>query len=220
MVQSKVGIEYFPNSKSSPLFSPITGRVSERAASQRNHKRGDVLVKTLHASLFQAGPAPPFILVGHSIGGLIANLFARTYPNEVGGVVFLDATAPEDVAAMAVHESSLQRVLKRLLDRVFGKDTFGEITHVQQTVSLIEQAPAFPDIPVVVVSGGKPAMSWLSSAPFLAARAEHQRRLSRLSPRGKQIIADKSGHFPQLSEPAVVVQAVRDVLHLRNAVYV
>lgn len=179
---------------------------------------GGVLVETLRASLLGAGLVPPFVLVGHSLGGLIANLFARTCPTEIAGVVFLDATAPEDIAAMATHESRLQKVLKQLLDRVFGKDMFGETTHVQQTVTLIEQAPAFPDIPIVVVSGGKPAMSWLTPAPALAARAEHQRRLSRLSPRGKQIVAEMSGHFPQFSEPAVVVKAIHDVLHSRDSV--
>ncbi len=177
---------------------------------------GGVLVKTLRASLLAAGFAPPFVLVGHSLGGLIANLFARTYPNEVEGVVFLDATAPEDVAAMAAHASPLQKVLTQLRDRVFGIDAFGETTHEQNTVALIEQAPTFPDIPVVVVSGGKPAMSWLTPDPALAARAEHQRYLSHLSPRSKQVIAKKSGHFPQFSEPAVVVEAVRDVLRLRS----
>lgn len=181
---------------------------------------GSVLVETLRASLLEVGLAAPFVLVGHSLGGLIANLFARTYPNEVAGVVFLDATAPEDVAAMAVHESSLQRILRKALERVFGKDAFDETTHVQRTVALIEQAPVFPDIPVVVVSGGKPAMSWLTPAPALAARAEHQRHLSFLSSRGKQVIATKSGHFPQFSEPEVVVEAVRDVLHSRESAHV
>ena len=181
---------------------------------------GDVLVETLRASLLEAGFVPPFILVGHSIGGLIANLFARTYPNEVAGVVFLDATAPEDVAVMATHETLLQRVLKQLHDRVFGVDAFDERTHAHQTVALMEQAPAFPNIPVVVVSGGKPFMPWLIPALALAARAEHQRRLSRLSPQGKQIVAEKSEHFPQLSEPAVVAEAVRDVLRSRSSVYV
>lgn len=176
---------------------------------------GGALVETLRASLLKVGLVPPYVLVGHSLGGLIANLFARTYPNEVAGVVFLDATAPEDVAAMAAHKSPLQRFLKKLLDGMLGKDTLGETTHVQSTVALIEQAPAFPDIPVIVVSGGKPAMAWLTRAPALAARAEHQRHLSRMSPQGKQMVAEKSGHFPQLSEPAVVVEAVRDVLHSR-----
>lgn len=181
---------------------------------------GSILVEMLRVSLLEVGLAPPFVLVGHSLGGLIANLFARTYPNEVAGVIFLDATAPEDVAAMAAHESPLQKILRNALEKVLGKDTFGETTHVQRTIALIEQAPVFPDIPVVVVSGDKPAMSWLTPAPALAARAEHQRQLSFLSPRGKQVVAARSGHFPQFSEPEVVVEAVRDVLHSMESAHV
>ncbi|MEW6648691.1 MAG: alpha/beta hydrolase [Chloroflexota bacterium] len=189
-----------------------------RSSKPTSPQTGLVLVETLRASLLKTGLAPPFILVGHSLGGLIVNLFVRTYPHEVAGAVFLDATAPEDVATMAAYESRPQRILKQLLDLVFGKATYDEAMYVQQTVALIEQSPAFPDIPVVVVSGGKPALTWLTPAPALAARAENQRRLACLSPRGKQIIAKKSGHFPQFSEPAVVIEAVRNILR-RNSVF-
>jgi len=177
---------------------------------------GSVLVETLRASLLNAGLKPPYVLVGHSLGGLIANLFARTYPDTVAGVVFLDATAPEDLASMAAYESSLQRFLRRLLERVSGKDPLGEVAHDHYTVSLIERAPAFPNIPVVVVSGGKPAMSWLTPAAALVARAENQRRLAQLSPRGKHVVASKSGHFPQFSQPEIVIEAVRSVLQSRE----
>jgi pimeloyl-ACP methyl ester carboxylesterase len=37
---------------------------------------------------------PPYILVGHSLGGLITRYFASTYPNEVKGLLLLDP-APE-----------------------------------------------------------------------------------------------------------------------------
>lgn len=187
-----------------------------RSSKPTEPQTGNILVETLRAALLKAGLEPPYILVGHSLGGLIVNLFARTYPNTVAGVVFLDATAPEDVASMAAHETLLQRFLRQLLERVFGKDTLGEVAHVQQTVTLIEQAPPFPNIPVVVVSGGKPAMAWLTPAPALASRAENQRRLSLLSPRGKQVIASKSGHFPQLSQPEIVIEAIRSVLQSRE----
>ncbi len=125
-------------------------------------------------------------------------------------MVLLDATAPEDVSVMAAHQSTFQRVAQRVLDAVLGKDKFGETEHVTRTVDLINQAGPFPDIPLIAVTGGKPAMAW--ATPALAARGEHQRQLAALSPRGKQIIASRSGHFPQFTEPEVVVQAVREAM--------
>ncbi|MBO9539945.1 alpha/beta hydrolase [bacterium] len=177
---------------------------------------GEVMVETLRALLHAAELPPPYLLVAHSLGGLVANLFARHYPSDVMGMVLLDATAPADIDVMAACESPLQRFLKSTLDLVLGKDTHGETTHVRRTVELIDQAPSFPDLPLLVVTGGKPAMSWLTPKQALEARAEHQRQLASISPRGKQVVAAKSGHFPQLSEPEVVVQAVRDAIELAS----
>lgn len=173
---------------------------------------GEEMVETLRAVLQAAALQPPYLLVAHSLGGLIANLYARRYPQEISGLVLLEATAPEDIAVMASFESPVQRFLRGTIDLVFGQDPFGETAHVRRTVEQIADAPAFPEIPVVVVTGGKPALPWLTPAPAREARAAHQRQLAALSPRGKQIIAPRSGHFPQFSEPEVVIRAIRDTI--------
>ncbi len=54
-----------------------------------------VMAAELRAALHAAGVAGPFVLVGHSFGGLIVRLFAYTYPEEVAGLVLVDA-AHED----------------------------------------------------------------------------------------------------------------------------
>ena len=48
-------------------------------------------VVDLHALLRASHERAPFVLVGHSYGGLIANLYARTSPKEVAGLVLVDA---------------------------------------------------------------------------------------------------------------------------------
>jgi pimeloyl-ACP methyl ester carboxylesterase len=53
---------------------------------------------------------PPYILVGHSQGGLYVNHFCRLFPNVVGGVVFIDPVSPDDV-----------RFRQELLPRVYRK---------------------------------------------------------------------------------------------------
>ena len=47
-------------------------------------------VNEVHAALKNAGISGPYVLVGHSLGGLVARLYASQYPNEVAGVVFVD----------------------------------------------------------------------------------------------------------------------------------
>lgn len=49
----------------------------------------------LHALLATASESPPFVLVGHSLGGLFVRVFADRYGDEVSGVVFVDSSHPE-----------------------------------------------------------------------------------------------------------------------------
>ena len=53
----------------------------------------------LHTLLKSARIKAPYVLVGHSIGGLIARVYAEQYPGEVAGVVLIDPTH-EDTTLM------------------------------------------------------------------------------------------------------------------------
>lgn len=48
----------------------------------------------LRAALHQAGIDPPYVLVGHSMGGYIVRMFAAGYPDEVAGIVLVDSSHP------------------------------------------------------------------------------------------------------------------------------
>src|SRR5262245_50984185 len=54
----------------------------------------------LHTLLERAGIAPPYVLVGHSYGGLLVRVYAERYPAEVAGMVLVDATHEDTVLMM------------------------------------------------------------------------------------------------------------------------
>ncbi len=55
----------------------------------------ETVVRELHSLLEKAGESPPYILAGHSMGGLFIRVFAQLYPDEVAGLVFLDSSHPD-----------------------------------------------------------------------------------------------------------------------------
>ena len=52
----------------------------------------------LHTALGAAGVGPPYVLAGHSYGGLVSRMFADRYPGEVAGMVLVDASHPDQWA--------------------------------------------------------------------------------------------------------------------------
>ena len=79
----------------------------------------------------------------------------------------------------------------------------------RQVQSWLRRGGQFPDIPLSVVTGvpgrGMPEVA-------RTGRLANQQALGRLSPRGRHILAQRSGHFPQLSEAELVASVILDVL--------
>jgi pimeloyl-ACP methyl ester carboxylesterase len=103
------------------------------------------VVRTLHALLAAVGARPPYILVGHSWGGLLARMFIEQYPQEVAGLVYID---PTDLRSLAEEEAyyreqgyvgSAMVERKASLLRFPGADS-GELKAVVDTI-----AGDFPD---------------------------------------------------------------------------
>ena len=181
----------------------------------RRPQTGAVVVASLRELLAYAGLPPPYVLVAYSLGGLYANLFARLYPQEIAAVLFLEATHPRDQEVLQAHETRLTRALAGLFSLpqwLFRANLHSEIVAAARIVDEIAAAGPFPPIPVSVVTGSANPPKWLMAPSALQARRAHQRELAQLSPRGEQVIATRSGHFPQLREPGLVLAVLRRLI--------
>jgi len=170
----------------------------------------DEMVEALRDVLEALGVPRPYVLVGHSFGGLIVNLFARLYPEEVGAVVLLEATSPDDVRVLPKYENALQRGIKSLGERLAPAHPLAETRHVDESLAQLEAAPPFPPIPLYVLTGERHPLRWATPDAQREARARHQRALVKLSPLGRQVMAKESGHFPQFSEPELVRSVISE----------
>jgi pimeloyl-ACP methyl ester carboxylesterase len=177
-------------------------------------------VKELRSLLRHAQIGPPYVLVGHSIGGFNVRLFASRYPQEVRGVVLVDSSHPDQWARFG---------------RLIPRPTSGEPTALQQlrqkpaassgperidyvtSADEVRTAGTFGDKPLIVLSRSPHATRPPGLPPDIAEGIEQvwselQRDLLKLSTRSAQIVATHAGHNIDLDEPQLVAEAVLKLL--------
>lgn len=162
-------------------------------------QNGLQMVEELKAILHALEIKPPYVLVGHSLGGFIAELFVRHYPEEVKNVILLEPSTIEDVLASGKKRKKKPKTASQSLYEVF---------QVDETIAQLENAPSFPAIPLTVVAGTHPVAKHFMPTKRVFSRIEHLRKASQLSPHGTFILAHHSGHFPQLSDSKLVAETI------------
>ncbi len=181
------------------------------------------VVTDLHALLRAAPVSGPYLLVGHSLGGLIVRLYAGLHPEEVVGLVLLDSSHPDQLdrertvflTRRSGESESVQAFRAESLNPNPARHIEG--IDLQASVAQVRVAPIPTGLPIVVVSRGKPS-DWPDDFPAdLVADLEHvwrglQSDLLQLSRDAKHLIATQSSHFIQFDEPQLVVEAIRSAI--------
>jgi len=159
----------------------------------------------------------PYVLVGHSYGGMLAELFARTHPSETAGVVLVDARGRDATRRqLAIWPASVATSARRAVFR-----------RVQRGVDLrageaaVSQVRSLGAVPLAVVTAGHHDKDWGAVLPprlsrrFDALWTRMQDELAALSTDHLHVVALRSDHFVQAlddGQPDVVVRAVAAVV--------
>jgi pimeloyl-ACP methyl ester carboxylesterase len=175
---------------------------SDRAPGPRTPSRA---VEDLERVLVAARAKAPYVLVGHSVGGLTVRLYAARHPERVRGLVLVDASHEAQSARLAELMEARDRAA--FLEHQGGRNCEG--LDLLAAPGELQMAGSLPAVPLVVLTA-RPR--WvIAGCPDDAVRSELQAGLARLSPGARQVIAERSGHFIQLDRPDVVTAAVREV---------
>ena len=168
---------------------------------------GQHIVDELRSLLYRKGLKPPYVLVGHSLGGLYLQLFARCYPDEVSALVLVDSTHPAQLKGAGSLENwpTWLRLAFRVATSAVEK---AELNAIDMTGEQVLSLPTFTGKPVIVLSALQP----MNDQSVLADDANKKRQdIARLYPGAKQIWID-SGHGIPLENPESVISAIREVL--------
>lgn len=173
---------------------------------------GRTIVDELRNTLRSSGLRPPYILVGHSLGGLYMQLFARAYPQEVQGLVLVDSLWPG-----IVKKTEDFPWTTRIAKRLFLSSTINqEIDQIHTTGDQVLALSWHNRIPVErLINAPKSAgavgvdFGAFNSGPAVKAMIDG------LYPNANTSIVD-SDHRMQVASPDIVVSAIRRVMPKRN----
>lgn len=171
------------------------------------------MVAELHELLTKAEVPAPYILVGQSFGGLNIHLYSSIYPDEVVGMVFVDAIHPD-----------LDQRIESLLTPAQVQERRDDLERNQEDIKFediltseaqVRAAAPLPDMPIIVIRHGLPfegGADW-PTAQVEALWEELQNDLAKLSSHSKVVVAENSHHRIEEDRPDVVSAAIHEIFN-------
>lgn len=163
------------------------------------------VARELHTALQNARVAPPYILVGHSLGGPFIRVFAGLYPGEVAGMLLIDPTQEEFINWNQLRETN----------RVERQDQ--EWKDMQASLAEAHESQVPKDIPVVLITAMGPRVI----PDFVTEQQKqdlkilrpmwlqfHNEWLAKI-PNSKHVVTEDSGHMVPFEQPELIIGELR-----------
>ena len=217
-------------------------------------RTSEIMVKELHILLVNAMVEKPYVLVGHSFGGMNMRLYLHDYPDEVTGMVLVDSAHEEQTIRVPALQKAagqadgqfrtlasmssfglLALLPENIPNRGYPDEALAQYRAILATTGYFETASAetealeesfaevrsaritsLGNLPLIVLSRGLPyplpGMSETENQQYEQAWQVMQSELASLSSKSKQVIARQSGHYIQLQQPQLVIDAIHEIV--------
>jgi pimeloyl-ACP methyl ester carboxylesterase len=187
------------------------------------------IAEQLHTLLASAKVDGPYIVVGHSVGGMSMLVFADRFRDEVAGLVLVDSSHPDQydrwsavLPTPAPQESAdLANLRKEWAAEWANPDdpSFPEPMNFDETLAQVRAVKSLGSLPLAVLVHGPDSAHtqamWAGLPEDLIPKLEQvwldlHKELAAFSSDSQLIVAKKSGHIIQNDEPQVVIDAILD----------
>jgi pimeloyl-ACP methyl ester carboxylesterase len=182
-------------------------------------RTSEQIVTELRTLLAAIAFEPPYIVVGHSIAGVHMRVFASRFPEEIAGLVFVDASHEHYFTEWQARFPEIFAGWQRENDSRLAAfpGALAEWKGMQALLPAFGMPVPLPDVPAAVLTGLRlDPPSGIYTAEFNTAANEwwfdaHEMLTGSL-PRGTHVASDRSGHYIHHDEPELVIEAIRQVL--------
>lgn len=174
---------------------------SEKASTPRTCKD---IISDLRCFLLSANLYPPYILVAHSWSGINARWFASQYPDEIAGMVLVDAVHEDKYEQFekVLSEEKANRMWALLRDPSKNDEHIDRIASIEQ----VRSKQISSDFPLIVLTRAE------DSDEFSKIERDLQVNFLKLSTKSKQHFSKYNDHFIQNLEPDLVIDSIRHVV--------
>jgi pimeloyl-ACP methyl ester carboxylesterase len=166
------------------------------------------IVKELREELDRRNIRPPYVLVGHSLGGLYMQYFARNFPAEVTGLLLIDSTHWDQhmvIDSRADQQYLGQREVHLFMPLVMRQ----ELKDSAQAGEQVHASPNVEDVRTIVLSSTVGSKN--STPESLALAAQLQNDIAADFPGSRHVFVTGATHYIQRDKPEVVINAAREL---------
>ncbi len=175
----------------------------------RDGRSGAEIATALHILLEGSDLPGPYILAGHSIGGLYVQSFARLYPEDTAALVLIDSRPPQ-FTEHCIHEDAGMCTIPAALRLLMDPHVRAEIDGMDETAPDLRNPADLGPVPMVVLAATRPGggaserfqQIWLQDQAAFAAQALDARYVE----------VENAGHYIHRQRPEIVLQEIRQML--------
>lgn len=180
--------------------------IGESDSSSKDLRTSKDVVADLQKLLRNSGEKTPFVLVGHSFGGINMRLYSSLFPKEVVGLVLVDSSHPDQYQRYADIQTGEER--EKYLRHEGGANN--EKIDLLASAQEVKNSSSNLSIPLIVLSAENEKPDEEEKL-FMKDHNELQADLGKLSPKAKLVILKDSSHFIQKDRPDAVIEAIKNI---------
>ena len=178
-----------------------------RSGQQARRHTGADSVEDLHTLLTAAEVPPPYLMLGFSFGGLIAAMYAGTYPTDVMGVLMLDASLPTDAQVDALIPADTRPFV--IEEQQANAERVDFYATLEEAAALMDSVPEIPVTYMAAFPVDLPP-EWPVKRMRTLIAANQQQFVERF-PQGR-LVPVRSSHDIDLEQPELVVAELDRIL--------